>query len=114
MTLPATAQPTISHLKFDSGRRKDFLWEDVFESSKDAFGIPSSDLIKSEIKKYLWADKNMATTIFAVDGVSYADVNGYYTRYLVCFDPRYDKEIVMKEIEATVLCCNNSQEETTA
>lgn len=52
----------------------------------------------------VWADRGLAKVIRRVEGVVFADVGGYPTKYIVHVDPRYDLDWVEKEIEAAIKC----------
>ncbi|GAH37497.1 unnamed protein product [marine sediment metagenome] len=52
----------------------------------------------------VWADPGLKELILSVEGVSNIYLNNCNTCYAVFLDHRYDKELVAKEIIATIKC----------
>jgi hypothetical protein len=95
--------------KFDDGRRQDVFFEDVFYS-----GIFGGEKTLDEKRLYVWADAGMLEAIKKVSGVAEASRTDFKTCYSVYFDPRYDREIVKKEIVSVILCTTTKEEKKDA
>jgi hypothetical protein len=85
-------------MEYENGRKQDVLFEDIFIEDKKTGLLQKDKYIK------LWADKNLLQIIEAVDGVVRAFNHQKDSEYAVLIDPRYDAEIVKKEIEAAIIC----------
>ncbi len=100
-------------LLIEKGRICDVLFENVYLSNPFimVFGDDNQEKRKIDITSiYVWADKGLQKLIENIDGVLKASPSEFNERYLVRFDPRYDREIVKKEIEAVILCHNKELE----
>ena len=99
-------------LPINKGRIRDVLFEDVYVSFSSLFGIFIGEEEKTKVDKtsiIVWTDKGMQSIILNTEGVLNVDIKEYSTKYWVKLDPRYDREIVKKEIEANILCTEKKE-----
>jgi len=80
------------------GKLKEIMFEDIYELD----GIDSSKLSHWI---WIWVDltDGLRPALETLPGVSHMSFQSS-TCYKVCLDPRYDRDFVKAEIEATVLC----------
>jgi hypothetical protein len=90
----------MSGVSFPAGRKADVLIEDItyLNTSTGRTAVVANGLI-------VWADQGLVDVIRNVEGVVSASPTPVFpTQYIVLIDPRYDREIMKKEIEAAILC----------
>lgn len=82
-----------------NGRKTDVLIKDVFYTDPKT-GVE----IMNDRCFTVWADAKLKELIKGVEGVTNVYNTFGDTEYSVYFDARYDREIIKKEVEATILC----------
>ena len=101
-------------LNVDTGRRVDVIVELILPSDGEGkeerahsmfsslFGY--SELPNDIARLIIWFDKDNKATIEEIPGIMECSSQEYPVKYNAYIDPRYDAEIVAKEVEATLRC----------
>lgn len=85
-------------MEYEKGRKQDVLFEDIYrEDNKTGLSVKYKHIT-------LWADVGLEHVIAKVEGVVRVYNHQKDTEYVILIDPRYDAEIVKKEIEAAIIC----------